>query len=123
MSLDSRRARIERRNETWVCKLRPGMLRVPRKKGAPAVGSIPPEDARKTQQGRHWWRTHMNRHDEIAVMHVWNAWLRGRVIDDETYLEFFDEQIRGKPQFGGLHVFEVLDVLLNAAEPDQRESA
>ena len=65
----------------------------------------------------------MNRHDEIAVMHAWNAWLRGRVIDDETYLEFFDEEVRGKPQYRGLHVFEVLDVLLNAASPDQRESA
>jgi len=65
----------------------------------------------------------MNRHDEIAVMHAWNAWLSGRVVADDTYLEFFDEQIRGKPEFGGLHVFEVLDVLLNATEPDHRESA
>jgi len=65
----------------------------------------------------------MNRHDEIAVMHAWNAWLQGRMIEDETYLEFFDDQIRGKPEFQGLHVFEVLDVLLNGAKPDRRESA
>jgi hypothetical protein len=31
--------------------------------------------------------------------------------------------VRRSPRFGRIHVFEVLDALVNAADPDQRESA
>jgi hypothetical protein len=103
------------------------MLRVPRKKGATAASgkAIPPVDDRNRREARQkeMGGGHMNRHDEIAVMQAWNAWLGGRVVEDQTYVEFFDEQIRDRPEFSGLHVFEVLDVLLNTAEPSHRESA
>ena len=69
----------------------------------------------------------MNRQEEAALVHAWDVWRRGRMVSDEEYLEFFDEEIRGNPRFKGMHVFEVLDVLLNAATPDgapnRRESA
>ena len=69
----------------------------------------------------------MNRQEETAVVHAWEAWRRGRTLRDEEYLEFFDEQIRGNPRYRGVQVFEVLDVLLNAAQPvptpNRRESA
>jgi hypothetical protein len=65
----------------------------------------------------------MTRHDETALVHAWVAWRGGRTIEDEAYLEFFDVEVRNNPRFQGVHVFEVLDVLVNATEPDRRESA
>lgn len=65
----------------------------------------------------------MTRHDEVALVNAWVAWRAGRVIEDEAYIEFFDAQIRDDPRFSGTHIFEVLDVLVNAVDPDRRESA
>jgi len=65
----------------------------------------------------------MTKHDENALVHAWVAWRSGRDVKDESYIEFFDSEIRNNPRFRNTHVFEVLDVLVNAAEPDRRESA
>jgi hypothetical protein len=65
----------------------------------------------------------MTRDDETALVHTWHAWRRGKVVTDDVYLEFFDDVVRRSPRFARIHVFEVLDALVNAAEPDQRESA
>lgn len=61
----------------------------------------------------------MTRHDENALVHAWVAWRTGRDVKDDSYIEFFDAQIRDNPRFRSTHVFEVLDVLVNA-EPDRR---
>jgi hypothetical protein len=61
----------------------------------------------------------MTRHDENALVHAWVAWRSGREVRDDSYIEFFDAQIRNNPRFASMHVFEVLDVLVNA-QPDRR---
>jgi hypothetical protein len=75
----------------------------------------------------------MTRHDENALVHAWVAWRAGREVKDDSYIDFFDAQIRNNPRFASMHVFEVLDVLVNAepdrhprsvsANPSRRESA
>jgi hypothetical protein len=65
----------------------------------------------------------MTRQDEIALVNAWLSWKAGRVVEDDAYIEFFDEQVRNDPRFKGTHIFEVLDVLVNAVEPGRRESA
>lgn len=65
----------------------------------------------------------MTRQDEIALVTAWLSWKAGRVIEDNAYIEFFDDVIRNDPRFGKVHIFEALDVLVNAVAPDQRESA
>ena len=65
----------------------------------------------------------MTRDDETALVHTWQVWRAGKVVTDDVYLEFFDDVVRHSPRFGRIHVFEVLDALVNAADPDQRESA
>jgi len=65
----------------------------------------------------------MTRHDEVTLVNAWVAWRTGRVIEDGAYIEFFDEEIRDDPRFRGTHIFEVLDVLVNAVDPDRLESA
>ncbi len=64
----------------------------------------------------------MTKHDENALVHAWVAWRQGRNIRDDAYIEFFDAEIRNNPRFRTTHVFEVLDVLVNA-EPDRRSSS
>ncbi len=61
----------------------------------------------------------MTRHDENALVHAWVAWRTGRDVKDDSYIEFFDAQVRNNPRFARMHVFEVLDVLVNA-QPDRR---
>ena len=65
----------------------------------------------------------MNRDDETALVHAWHVWRVGKIVTDDVYLEFFDDVVRQSPRFKRIHVFEVLDALVNAADPDQRESA
>ena len=65
----------------------------------------------------------MTRHDEVALVNAWVAWRTGRVVKDDANIEFFDAKVRNDPRFRGTHIFEVLDVLVNAVEPDRRESA
>ena len=65
----------------------------------------------------------MIREDETAIVRAWRVWQSGRAINDAAYLEFYDAEVRGDPRFARIHVFEVLDAIVNAAEPDQRESA
>jgi hypothetical protein len=65
----------------------------------------------------------MTRHDENALVHAWFARRIGREVTDDAYIEFFDTVVRNNPRFRNAHVFEVLDVLVNAVEPDRRESA
>jgi hypothetical protein len=61
----------------------------------------------------------MTRHDENALVHAWVAWRKGRDVEADSYIEFFDTQIRNNPRFASMHVFEVLDVIVNA-QPDRR---
>ena len=65
----------------------------------------------------------MVREDETALVRAWRIWQVGRAVDNDAYLEFYDAEVRTDPRFARIHVFEVLDALVNAAEPDQRESA
>lgn len=65
----------------------------------------------------------MTRQDEIALVNAWISWKAERVVEDNAYIEFFDEQVRSDPRFKGTHIFEVLDVLVNSADSDRRESA
>jgi hypothetical protein len=65
----------------------------------------------------------MTKRDESALVHAWFAWRTGREVKDGAYMEFFDAEIRNNPRFRSAHVFEILDVLVNAIEPDRRESA
>lgn len=65
----------------------------------------------------------MNRDEETALIRAWQAWSAGKVVTDDVYLEFFDAEVHRNPRFARIHVFEVLDSLVNAAEPDRRESA
>jgi hypothetical protein len=64
----------------------------------------------------------MNRDDEIALVQAWHEWRVGKAIDDDLYLEFFDRHVRTDARFARIHVFEVLDALVNAPD-DQRRSA
>ena len=61
----------------------------------------------------------MTKHDENALVHAWVAWRTGRDVKDDSYIEFFDAQVRNNPRFARMHVFEVLDALVNA-QPDRR---
>ena len=65
----------------------------------------------------------MTRNDESALVRAWFAWRVEREVRDDLYVEFFDEVVRNNPRFAGVHVFEVLDVLVNAVEPERRASA
>ena len=65
----------------------------------------------------------MIREDETALVRAWRVWQSGRAVNDAAYLEFYDVVVRSNPRFARIHVFEVLDALVNAADPDQRESA
>jgi hypothetical protein len=65
----------------------------------------------------------MTRQEEIALVNVWLSWKAERVVEDNAYIEFFDEQVRSDPRFEGTHIFEVLDVLVNSVDSDRRESA
>jgi hypothetical protein len=75
----------------------------------------------------------MTKHDENALVRAWVAWRTDRHVKDDSYIEFFDAQVRSNPRFASLHVFEVLDVLVNAEphryprsaspNPPRRESA
>ena len=65
----------------------------------------------------------MLREDETALVQTWFAWRSDRAINDEVYIEFYDAVVRDNPRFSRIHVFEVLDALVNAVEPDRRESA
>jgi hypothetical protein len=65
----------------------------------------------------------MIRRDETALVRAWIAWRTDRAVDDQVYLEFYDSVVRDHPRFARIHVFEVVDALVNAVEPDRRESA
>jgi hypothetical protein len=65
----------------------------------------------------------MTRDQETALIHAWHVWKAGRVVTDDVYLEFFDDEVRRSPRFARIHVFEVLDALVNSVDPDHRESA
>jgi hypothetical protein len=65
----------------------------------------------------------MTRDDETALIHAWFVWKADKVVTDDVYLEFFDAEVRRSPRFARIHVFEVLDSLVNAVDPDHRESA
>jgi len=66
----------------------------------------------------------MSRDEEAAIVAAWHAFIAGRTVDRRTYLDFLDTRVRPQARFRGLSVFEVLDVLVNAPEPEaRRESA
>jgi len=66
----------------------------------------------------------MNREDEAAIVTAWRAFIAGKTVDRRAYLDFLDTRVRPQARFRGLSVFEVLDVLVNAPEPEaRRESA
>jgi hypothetical protein len=65
----------------------------------------------------------MNRDDEIALVQAWHEWRAGKAVNDDLYLEFYDREVRSNARFARIHVFEVLDALVNAPEGDNRRSA
>ena len=65
----------------------------------------------------------MNRDDEIALVQEWHEWRADRAINDDLYLEFFEREVRTNARFARIHVFEVLDALVNAPEDGRRRSA
>jgi hypothetical protein len=61
----------------------------------------------------------MTREDRALLLRAWLSWSSGRPIDNQTCLEFLDHVVRPDPRFAGIHVFEVLDLVVNA-EPERR---
>jgi hypothetical protein len=132
MSLGGAKMRRDLRNETWVFKLtlicfapsRRKYLRsalggwVHNKEAATRMNkNKEPAKKQRSKGGQ------MTRQDEIALVNAWISWKAERVVEDNAYIEFFDEQVRSDPRFKGTHIFEVLDVLVNSADSDRRESA
>ncbi len=125
--------RRDLRNETWVFKLRlicfaPSRRKYlrsalggwQRKNNEAATRTNKNKEPAKKQRSK---GGQMTRQDEIALVNAWISWKAERVVEDNAYIEFFDEQVRSDPRFKGTHIFEVLDVLVNSADSDRRESA
>jgi hypothetical protein len=61
----------------------------------------------------------MYRDDEAALVRAWQQW-RGRTeITDDVYMEFVDKVVRRDARFDRIHIFEILDALVNAPDADQ----
>ncbi len=67
----------------------------------------------------------MSREDEAAIAAAWSAYIAGRNVDKDAYLDFIDARIRTHARWRRISVFEILDVLTNCPPGDllQRESA
>ncbi len=63
----------------------------------------------------------MTREDRSALLRAWLAWSSGRVMSNQTCMDFVDDVIRREPRFAAIHVFEILDLLVNA-EPERRSA-
>jgi hypothetical protein len=63
----------------------------------------------------------MTRDDRDALLRAWGKWNDGRAVTNQNCLDFLDQVVRPEVAFAGIHVFEVLDLLVNA-EPE-RQSA
>ena len=56
----------------------------------------------------------MTRDDESTIVSRWQKWRVGKRISNDTYLEFFETKVQSDPAFAHIHVFDVLDLLVNA---------
>lgn len=63
------------------------------------------------------------RDDEAALLREWRKWCVDRVASGDLYLEFCDAVVRRNPRFDGIHIFEILDALVNAMDVGRRASA
>ena len=63
----------------------------------------------------------MTREDRSALLTAWLAWRAGRVMSNQTCMDFVDSVVRREPRFAAIHVFEILDLLVNA-EPERRSA-
>ncbi len=63
----------------------------------------------------------MTRDDRTLLLRAWLSWSSGQIVDNQTCLEFLDRVVRPDPRFANVDVFEVLDLLVNAAP--ERQSA
>ncbi|TDJ24004.1 MAG: hypothetical protein E2O54_12275 [Gammaproteobacteria bacterium] len=63
----------------------------------------------------------MTREDRSALLREWLAWSSGRVMSNQTCMDFVDDVIQREPRFATIHVFEILDLLVNA-EPERRSA-
>lgn len=63
----------------------------------------------------------MTREDRSALLRAWLAWSSGRAMSNQTCMDFVDEVVRRESRFATIHVFEILDLLVNA-EPERRSA-
>lgn len=63
----------------------------------------------------------MTRDDRALLKGVWLHWSSGRTVNNQTCHEFLDQVIRPDPKFAHVHVFEVLDLVINV-EPERRSA-
>lgn len=63
----------------------------------------------------------MSKDDRAALLRAWTSWSTGRAMNNQTCLDFVDEVVRRDRRFSGIHVFEVLDLVVNA-EPARRSA-
>ena len=63
----------------------------------------------------------MTREDRSALLMAWLALRAGRVMSNQTCMDFVDSVVRREPRFAAIHVFEILDLLVNA-EPERRSA-
>jgi hypothetical protein len=65
----------------------------------------------------------MCRDDEVALVRAWQHWRVDKPLSNDSYLEFVDKVVRRDKRYDRIHIFEILDALVNAPEDDQRRSA
>ena len=56
----------------------------------------------------------MTRDDEAAIVSKWLAWRVGKRVSNDLYLEFYETQVRTDKALKRIHVFDVLDLVVNA---------
>lgn len=55
----------------------------------------------------------MTKDDESAIVSRWLSWRVGKRVSNDAYLEFFETQVHSDPALARIHVFDVLDLLVN----------
>ena len=64
----------------------------------------------------------MTREQEVAIVEAWQSWATKRVLSSENYLDFYGAIVRRSKSLRRLHVFEVLDVVMNTEYAGPHES-
>lgn len=63
----------------------------------------------------------MTRDDRTLLLRAWLSWSSGQAVNNQTCLDFLDQVVRPDRRFAHVHVFEVLDLVVNA-EPERRSA-